>query len=130
MAFKKKLLSFLRLFLMALVLMAAALVSAIGTIRLSMQEPEATLPPLVGLTVEEAQQQLVPLQVQVKVEEELYSEEWEAGRIISQIPRAGNQVKMGQRVYVLVSLGEQKAPFPTSWASGPGPLRLRCSSAV
>ena len=112
MAFKKKLLSFLRLFLMALVLMAAALVSAIGTIRLSMQEPEATLPPLVGLTVEEAQQQLVPLQVQVKVEEELYSEQWEAGRIISQIPRAGNQVKMGQRAYVLVSLGEQKSPVP------------------
>jgi len=112
MAFKKRFLNLLRLCLMALVLIAAALVSAIGTIRLSMREPEATLPPLTGLTVDQAQQQLLPLQVQVKVEEELYSQEWEAGRIISQIPSAGNQLKTGQRVYVLVSLGAQKSPIP------------------
>ena len=116
---------------MALVLIAAALVSAIGTIRLSMREPEATLPPLTGLTVDQAQQQLVPLQVQVKVEEELYSQEWEAGRIISQIPSAGNQVKTGQRVYVLVSFGGPEKPlFPTWWASASGPLKLPCFSTI
>ena len=51
MAFKKRFLNLLRLCLMALVLVAATLVSAIGTIRLSMREPEATLPPTPGETI-------------------------------------------------------------------------------
>ena len=112
MALKNKFLNILRLLLMFLILTAVTLVSAIGTIRLSMKGSEATLPSLRGFTVSQAQQQLLALQVQVKVEDEIYDQELETGHIISQIPLAGNKVKIGQRVYVLVSLGEQKSPVP------------------
>ena len=114
MALKNKFLSILRLLLMCLILTAVTLVSAIGTIRLSMnmKGSEATLPSLRGLTVSQAQQQLISLQVQVKVEDEIYDQEFKTGHIISQIPLAGNKIKIGQRVYVLVSLGEQKSPVP------------------
>ncbi len=98
--------------LLALVLVSAAVLSAIGTIRLSLRNLEDTIPALVGLSVEEGQELLRPYRIEVKVEDQLYSEQWEAGRIISQAPSAGSKVKMGQSAYVLVSLGKQTVPIP------------------
>ena len=105
----------IKLMLLALVLVSAAVLSAIGTIRLSLQNSEATVPKLVGLSVEEGQELLRPYRMQVKVEDELYSEQWKAGQIISQAPSAGSKTKMGQSAYVLVSLGKKRSQSKTWW---------------
>ena len=112
MLLKQRIFDALKILLLGMVLISAALLSAIATIRLTLKSPEATLPDLVGMEIQEAVKLARGEGIEIRVEEELYSEEREAGQILSQAPAAGSRLKVGQHAYVLVSRGPQKTPIP------------------
>jgi serine/threonine-protein kinase len=106
-----------RLFLLFTVLVAVALISAITTIRLSIRGHQQTMPNLVGLQLETAQRLTSGLGFELKVEDKLFSAEYGANQIVSQMPPPGTRVKMGQHIHVLVSLGPPQVTVPNMLGS-------------
>jgi eukaryotic-like serine/threonine-protein kinase len=104
--------TFFRLVALLTVLAAVAVISAITAMRIALRSGEADLPNLVGMPLEEAQLSAGRLGLGVKVEERLFSDKYPAERIVSQVPAAGTEVKSGQYVHVLVSLGTPKVTVP------------------
>ncbi len=101
-----------RLFLLFTVLVAIALVSAITTIRLTIQGRQETMPNLMALKVDAAQRITSGLGLELKVEDKLYSTQVPANQIVSQIPPPGIRIKEGQHVHVIVSLGPPRVTVP------------------
>jgi len=101
-----------RLFLLFTVLVAAALVSAITTIRLTVHGHQETMPNLVGRPAETAQRLASGLGLNFIVEGKIFSNEHPADQVVSQEPPPGTRIKVGQHVHVLVSLGSPRAPVP------------------
>jgi eukaryotic-like serine/threonine-protein kinase len=101
-----------RLFLLFTVLVAVGLLSAITTIRLTIHGRQATVPDLVGVPVERADRMMGNLGLGLKVEDKLYSDQYAANQIVSQVPASGTRMKAGQHVHVLVSLGPMRASVP------------------
>jgi eukaryotic-like serine/threonine-protein kinase len=101
-----------RLFLLFTFLAAVALISAITTIRLTIQGNQETVPDLVGANLEAANRVANSLGLVVKVEDKLFSDKYPASQIIQQQPPPDTRVKMGQHVHVLVSLGPPRLTVP------------------
>lgn len=101
-----------RLFLLFTVLVAAALVGAITTIRLTIHGHQETMPKLVGMPLESAQRLASGLGFELTVEDKVYSKQYAPSEIVSQEPPAGTGVKMGQHAHVLVSLGPPQVNVP------------------
>jgi len=112
MSVSDRLRGFFRLFLLFTVLVAVALISAITTIRLTIHGHEETMPNLVGIPLETAQRMASGLGFELTVEDKLYSAQYPANQIVSQMPPSGTRIKMGQRVHVLVSLGPPQVTVP------------------
>ena len=72
----------------------------------SMEKQMVEVPSLVGIDFEQ-----LPNYDQIKVVKQLeaYSSEYGAGKIINQLPEAGERVEKGRTVYVTVSLGPKPA---------------------
>jgi serine/threonine-protein kinase len=102
-----------RLFLLFTVLVAVALLSAITTIRLTIHGRQETMPKFVGMPLESAQQLASGLGFELAVEDKLYSTQYPANQIVSQMPPAGTRIKMGQHAHVLVSLGPPQVAVPS-----------------
>jgi eukaryotic-like serine/threonine-protein kinase len=100
-----------RIFLMFTVLVAVALVSAITTIRIAIHGHQTAVPDLTGVPVERAERMLGGLGLGLTVEDKLYSQ-YAANQVVSQVPVSGTEIKTGQRVHVLVSLGPVQATVP------------------
>jgi serine/threonine-protein kinase len=101
-----------RLFLLFAVLVAVGLISAITTIRLAIHGRQATMPNLVGMQLETAERIAESRGLELKVEDKLFSTQYAANEIVSQMPPAGTGLKEGQHVHVLVSLGAPRVPVP------------------
>ncbi len=101
-----------RLLLLFTVLVASGLVSAITTIRLTIHGHQEIMPNLVGTQLETAQNIASSLGLELKVEDKLFSAQYPANRIVSQMPPRGTRIKVGQHVHVLVSLGSPRVPVP------------------
>lgn len=112
MSLRDRILTLFRLFLLFTVLVAAALISAITTIRLTIYGRQLNLPNLVGRPIEDAQRLSGTLGLDLRVEDRVYNPRYPANQIISQYPSAGTRVKMGQHVHVLVSLGFRQVTVP------------------
>lgn len=112
MSLRERIRSLFRLFLLVTVLVAAGLVSMITTVRLAIRGHQATLPNLVGVPADTAERTLSALGLTLKVEDKLYSNQYPASQIVSQVPPAGTHMKEGQHVHVLVSLGPLEASAP------------------
>lgn len=65
---------------------------------------------LVGMTVEQAKNELGKYGILLEAENQTYSSEYAANTIMSQRPAEGTEITKGQTVYVDVSLGEE--PYP------------------
>jgi eukaryotic-like serine/threonine-protein kinase len=102
----------LRIFFLAAVLMTVAVISAITTIRLTIHGRQETLPNLVGMPVDQAQNAVRALGLDLDVEDRLYSDKILANSVASQMPAAGTSIKARQHVHVLLSLGPQKVSVP------------------
>lgn len=112
MGLRERIRTLLRLFLLFTVLVAVALISAITAIRVALRSNQVTMPNLTGVPLERAERQAAGLGLEVKVEDRVYSDKYAAGQIVSQVPANGTQLKVGQHVHVLVSLGAPTVAVP------------------
>lgn len=101
-----------RILLLFTVLVAVGLVSAISTIRLTIRGRQELMPNLVGLPASAAEQIAKARGLELKVEDKLFSAQYPADAIVSQMPPEGTRVKEGQHIHVLVSLGAPRVPVP------------------
>src|SRR5271169_3735561 len=99
---RNRLRTLLRLFALFMVMVAVALASAITTIRLTIHGHQATVPNLVGVPLETAQRITSALGLELTVEDKLFSDQYAANQIVSQVPPRDTRVKAGQHVHVLV----------------------------
>jgi len=104
--------SFFRLLLLSLILVTVALISALTSMRFAIHGRQVAIPSLVGLTPDEAARRTDDLGLHVEVERKFYSSTVPAGKIVSQAPEAGTQVRRGWRVLVAESLGPQRVSPP------------------
>jgi eukaryotic-like serine/threonine-protein kinase len=104
--------SFFRLVLLALVLLVVALVSALTAMRLAIHGHEVAVPNLVGKSPAEARIIAGESGLEMNVERQYYSPTVPEGKILSQLPLAGSQVRRGWQVRVAESLGKQRVVIP------------------
>ena len=104
--------SILRLFLQALILLTVTLVASLVTMRLAIHGREVAVPKVVGMSLRDAEKAATDQGLLVDVENRFYSSEIPEGRIVSQLPAAGTQVRRGWRLRVAQSLGPQRAVVP------------------
>jgi serine/threonine-protein kinase len=112
MSLRERIRKLFRLFLLFTVLVLVALISAITTIRVALRSNQVNTPNLTGVSLERAERLAAGMGLEVKVEDRLYSEKYAAKQIISQVPAKGTQVKVGQHIHVLVSLGAPTVVVP------------------
>jgi len=75
-------------------------------------EKEVTVPDLKGMTVEEATADLEKLNLKCELGDEVASQEYDKGEIVSQDPRDGMTVKEGYTVTVNISKGNVEGTVP------------------
>lgn len=102
----------LRFALLALVLVLVALVSALTAMRIAIHGRQVQVPQLLGLTPHEAESLLVDNGLRLEIENRFYSADVPAGRLVSQSPLGGTEVRRGWRVRVAESLGAPRAKVP------------------
>ena len=105
--------TFFRIGLLALVLLAVALISALTAMRIAIHGREVTVPKLVGLTAQQAERAAFEHGLLVQVENQYYSADIPEGRIMSQSPDPGEVVRRGWRVQLAQSLGPRKLDIPS-----------------
>ena len=104
--------SFFRFVFLSLILLVVALVSALTAMRFAIHTREVAVPDLTGKTPAEAHRIAELSGFQLEVERQYYSPTIPAGRILSQLPPAGGQVRRGWQIRVAESLGPQKVEIP------------------
>src|SRR6202795_2807883 len=104
--------SFFRLVLLALALLVVALVSALTAMRLAIHGHEVAVPDLVGKSPAAARMIAEQSGLELNVERQYYSPTIPEGKILSQLPPAGSQVRRGWQVRVAESLGPQRVAIP------------------
>jgi len=104
--------SFFRLILLALVLLVVALVSALTAMRLAIHGHEVAVPDLVGKSPAAARMIAEQNGLELSVERQYYSPTVPEGKILSQLPPGGSQVRRGWQVRVAESLGPQRVAIP------------------
>jgi serine/threonine-protein kinase len=113
MGFVSRVRALFRLFLLASVLVAVALMSAITTIRITIHSGEERAPNLVGLSLDQAERLAGGMGLGVRVNDHLFDSKFPADHVVSQAPPPGDSTKSGQDIYVLVSLGRPTITVPT-----------------
>jgi eukaryotic-like serine/threonine-protein kinase len=103
---------FFKFAVLALVLVAVALLSALTAMRFAIHGQVVEVPAVVGLTPSEAERTVAGLGLQVEVERQYYSPEIPEGRIMTQLPLPGAKVRRGWQVRVAQSLGPQRVVIP------------------
>jgi beta-lactam-binding protein with PASTA domain len=104
--------SFFRFVLLALVLLVVALVSALTAMRFAIHGREVAVPDLVGKTPAEARRIADAGGFQMDIERQYYSATVPEGKILSQLPTPGTQVRRGWQIRVAQSLGPQRVEIP------------------
>jgi beta-lactam-binding protein with PASTA domain len=102
----------LRYFLMALLLLVVALVSALTTMRLAIQVREVKVPDFRNKTPAEAKRLAELDGLAAQVDSNYYSAVVQEGRVLSQTPVAGTPVRRGWQVRLALSLGPQRVTIP------------------
>ncbi len=106
------LIRFFRMASVVMLLVAAALLSAITTMHFAIHGAEVQVPALKGMTVAEARSQAAGMGLNLDVDNRYYSADVAAGHILSQSPPPGTVVRREWRVRVAESLGPQKVDVP------------------
>jgi eukaryotic-like serine/threonine-protein kinase len=101
-----------RFAMVALVLVAVALVSALTAMRFAIHGQVVEVPAVVGLTPADAERTVAGLGLQIEVERQYYSPQIPAGKIMTQMPLPGTKVRRGWQVRVAQSMGPQRVAIP------------------
>jgi beta-lactam-binding protein with PASTA domain len=104
--------AFFRFVLLTLVLLVVALVSALTAMRFAIHGREVSVPNLVGKTPAETRRIADAAGFQMEVERQYYSASIPEGKILSQLPPPGTQVRRGWQIRVAESLGPQRVEIP------------------
>ena len=113
----------LRYFKIAFQLVAMIVITVLFagiTLRLALHVGEVQIPSLSGMTVSEASDAALHSGLDLNIENKFYSTTVPAGRVLSQAPAAGSEVRKGWQVRVTESLGPQQVTIPNVVAE---PLR-------
>jgi eukaryotic-like serine/threonine-protein kinase len=102
----------LRYFLLSLLLLVIALVSALTSMRLAIHVREVRVPDFRGKTPAEARLLAEEKGLALEVESNYYSPRVAEGRVLSQGPAPGALVRRGWEVQVALSLGPQRVAIP------------------
>jgi hypothetical protein len=100
--------------LMMAVLAAAFVVGMVGVVWLSLRGEEIKVPEIVGKDFNESEKELAALGLKIKRRSYRYSEE-KPNTVIEQAPKAGDTVKTGHQILVVVAQGNPEgteAPAP------------------
>jgi beta-lactam-binding protein with PASTA domain len=121
------LIRFFRMASVVMLLIAAAMLSAITTMHFAIHGAEVKIPTLKGMTVAEARSQAAGMGLNLDVDNRYYSSDIAAGHILSQSPAADSVVRREWHVRVAESLGPQKVDVPDTVGSDArvAALRLR-----
>jgi eukaryotic-like serine/threonine-protein kinase len=101
-----------RYFLLGLMLLMVATLSALTAMRFAIHGGEVKVPKIVGMTPEAAGALLSDRGLIMDVQDRFYSPEISEGKIMSQAPSPEAVVRRAYRVRVAVSLGPQRALIP------------------
>lgn len=102
----------LRFLALSLVLVLVMMASALTAMRFAIHGREVNVPNVMGRTIPEAEEVANDLGLILVVENKFYSDRIPAGRIVSQFPAPGTQVRKGWRVRGAESMGPQKSSIP------------------
>jgi len=102
----------LRFAMVALLLVAVALVSALTAMRFAIHGQVVEVPAVIGLTPSDAERVVSGLGLQIEVERQYYSPQIPEGRIMTQMPLPGMKVRRGWQVRVAQSMGPQRVAIP------------------
>jgi eukaryotic-like serine/threonine-protein kinase len=101
-----------RYFLLGLMLLMVATLSALTAMRFAIHGGEVKVPKIIGMTPEAASALLSDRGLIMDVQDRFYSPEISEGKIMSQAPSPEAVVRRAYRVRVAVSLGPQRALIP------------------
>ena len=104
--------TFLRFLWMALVLIIVALVSALIAMRFAIHGQEVSVPDLQGKSPAEARHIADQAGLATQVESNYYSATVPEGKVLSQMPEPGTQVRRGWEIRLAMSLGPQRVTIP------------------
>src|SRR5579875_3756937 len=105
-------LRYLRIALGALAMITVAVLAGGITLRLALHAGEVSIPNFTGLTVQEASNAALRGGLDLNINNRFYSTTVPAGRILSQAPAPGSEVRKGWQVRVTESLGPQQVTIP------------------
>ena len=105
-------LRYLRIAFGALAMITVTVFAAALTLRLALHAGEVAIPDLSGLTVQEASDAALHDGLDLNIQNRFYSTTVPAGRILSQAPAPGSEVRKGWQVRVVESLGPQQVTIP------------------
>jgi len=111
--------AFFRIFLLTLILITVAMMSALTAMRIAIHGREVVIPKMTGLTPSDAERVAIQSGVLVEVENHFYSAEVPKGHILSQLPPPGTKVRRGWRVRLAESLGPQQVTIPQLLGESP-----------
>lgn len=101
----------LKIGVLVFILAAAAFLSAITAMRVAIHGRIVQVPNVIGQDSRSAQKNLSGVGLAMRIADRVYSDV-PADRVLRQIPRAGEQVKIGQQAHVVLSLGPRKVTIP------------------
>jgi len=101
-----------RFVLLSLILVVVALVSALTAMRFAIHAREVPIPDLVGKAPAEARRIAELEGFQFALERQYFSARIPEGRVLSQVPPAGTQIRRGWQIRVATSLGPQRVEIP------------------
>ena len=88
------------------------MISALTAMRFAIHRSEVEVPKLVGMTPADATRAVENLGLSMDAESNYFSPDVAEGRVVSQIPSPGTQVRRGWRVRTALSLGPQRIAIP------------------
>jgi eukaryotic-like serine/threonine-protein kinase len=103
---------FARTLVRILVLVVVFMVSALTAMRFAIHGRQTTIPKVVDLTPLQAERALAERGLVLERGDRFFSSEVPVGRIMSQTPAPGEQVRRGWRVRVAESMGPQRVVIP------------------
>lgn len=95
-----------------LLLMIVFFLSAIVSSRVIQSEDIVSVPDLSGKTVTEARSELIRRHLSLHPDDEEFSDRFEKGRIIRQVPSAGSKIRVNRTVNVVLSAGTEMVEVP------------------
>ena len=102
----------LRYLVRVLLLLVVFMVSALTAMRFAIHGRQTTIPKLVGMTPLQAEHALADHGLALERGDRFFSSDVPAGRIMSQAPAPGVQVRRGWQVRVAESMGPQRMEIP------------------